>query len=118
MIEQLELLDRQLADLHAAGWRLTSLGNASYQIDATPPDHTPDDLTHVLARFAAEDSHSILAASACHAAIRKRRPLSPAAAVELLTSLTQTATPTTCPHGQPIVIALDRSFLEKQFDWR
>jgi DNA mismatch repair protein MutL len=117
-IEQLDLLDRQRDGLHAAGWRLTDLGHASYQIDATPPDLTADDLPHVLTRFAAEDAHSILAASACHAAIRKRRPLTPTAAVELLTALTHTPTPTTCPHGQPIIIALDRTFLEKQFDWR
>jgi DNA mismatch repair protein MutL len=117
-IEQLDLLDRQRDGLHAAGWRLTDLGHTRYQIDATPPDLSPDDLPHVLARFAAEDTHSILAASACHAAIRKRRPLTPAAAIELLQGLTSTSTPTTCPHGQPIVIALDRSFLEKQFGWR
>ena len=117
-IEQLDLLDRQRDGLHAAGWRLTDLGRATHQIDATPPDLSPDDLSHVLARFAAEDTHSILAACACHAAIRKRRPLTPAAAIELITALTQTSTPTTCPHGQPIVIALDRTFLEKQFGWR
>ena len=117
-IEQLDLLDLQRDGLHATGWRLTDLGHASYQIDATPPDLSPDDLPHVLSRFAAEDTHSILAASACHAAIRKRRPLTPTAAIELLTALTQTSTPTTCPHGQPIVIALDRTFLEQQFGWR
>jgi DNA mismatch repair protein MutL len=117
-IEQFDLLDRQRDGLHAAGWRLTDLGHASYQIDATPPDLSADDLPHVLARFAAEDTHSILAASACHAAIRKRRPITPTAAVELLTALTSTSTPTTCPHGQPIVINLDHAFLEKQFGWR
>jgi DNA mismatch repair protein MutL len=117
-IEQLDLLDRQRDGIHAAGWRTTDLGHGTIQIDATPADHAADDLPHVLARFAAEDTHSILAASACHAAIRKRRPITPAAAVELLTALTNTATPTTCPHGQPIIIALDRTFLEKQFDWR
>jgi len=117
-IEQLDLLDRQQTDLHAAGWRLTDLGHGTVQIGATPADLSPDDLPDVLARFAAEDTHSILAASACHAAIRKRRPLTPTAAIDLLTALTQTPTPTTCPHGQPIIIALDRTFLEKQFDWR
>jgi DNA mismatch repair protein MutL len=66
----------------------------------------------------AEHSDDLLAAAACHAAIRKRRPLSPAAAAELLEALTQTAHPTTCPHGQPIVLRLDRRFLERQFAWR
>lgn len=117
-IQQIDLLDRQRDGLDAAGWRLIDLGHAVVQVDATPSDLAPDDLPNVLARFAADDTHSILAASACHAAIRKRRPLTPSAAVELLTGLTNTSAPTTCPHGQPIVIALDRSFLEKQFGWR
>ncbi|WP_369075854.1 hypothetical protein, partial [Escherichia coli] len=69
-IELLDLYVRQRDGLHAAGWRISDLGDGVCQIAATPADLTADDLPHVLARFAAEETHSILAAAACHAAIR------------------------------------------------
>jgi DNA mismatch repair protein MutL len=115
---QLMLLDRNAADLRDSGWDWQELGPDRLLIRACPVDLTPDDLLHVIDRVSAESTHSVLAATACHAAIRKRRPLSPDAAVELLEALTTTPTPTTCPHGQPIVLNLDHAFLERQFGWR
>jgi DNA mismatch repair protein MutL len=111
-------LEARHDDLHGAGWRWQELGAGQLLVSACPVGLEPDDLRPILERFAAETAHSILAATACHAAIRKRRPLTPEAATGLLTALTATATPTTCPHGQPIVLNLDRGFLERQFGWR
>lgn len=114
----LALLDARRDDLHGAGWIWQELGLDHLLVSACPVGFEPDDLLPVIERFAAETTHSILAAAACHAAIRKRRPLTPDAALALLSALTATSTPTTCPHGQPIILNLDRVFLERQFGWR
>jgi DNA mismatch repair protein MutL len=111
-------LDARSDDLRGAGWQWSEFGADQLRVSACPDDLAPDDLIPIAERFAAETAHSIVAAAACHAAIRKRRPLTPETALELLRMLTQTSTPTTCPHGQPIVINLSRSFLEQQFGWR
>ncbi|MEX1157318.1 MAG: DNA mismatch repair endonuclease MutL, partial [Thermomicrobiales bacterium] len=57
-IEQIDLLDRQRSGLDAAGWRLTDLGHAQYQIDATPPDLTTAAHPHIHAPVAAQHTHS------------------------------------------------------------
>jgi DNA mismatch repair protein MutL len=111
-------LDARSDDLRGAGWQWSEFGADQILVSACPDGLAPDDLIPIAERFAAETAHSILAAAACHAAIRKRRPLTPETALALLRHLTQTSTPTTCPHGQPIVINLSHSFLEQQFGWR
>lgn len=114
----LTMLDTKADDLRGTGWDWEDIGANQLFVRACPTGLAPDDLLPIAERFTSESSHTILAATACHAAIRKRRPLSPDAAVELLEALTRTATPTTCPHGQPIAVNLDRAFLERQFGWR
>lgn len=104
--------------LRQAGWRWTEFGLDDVLVTASPAGLAPGDLPDVLTRYAAESAHDVLAAAACHAAIRKRRPLDPITAVALLEALTRTRAPATCPHGQPIVLNLDREFLERQFGWR
>lgn len=104
--------------LRRAGWRWTEFGLDDILVTASPSGIDPEELIAVLGRHAAESSHDVLAAAACHAAIRKRRPLDPATAVALLEALTRTPTPATCPHGQPIILNLDREFLEREFGWR
>jgi DNA mismatch repair protein MutL len=118
-LDALELarLHDRIDELTAAGWRLgTRLSGAT--VFGAPADLQPADLPAILLRAQLEEAGSLLAEAACHAAIRKRRPLQPAAAVELLSALTNCANPVTCPHGQPIVVRLDRAFLERQFEWR
>jgi len=105
-------------NLRRAGWRWDEFGLDDILVTGSPAGLAPNALPEILALHAAEPAHDVLAAAACHAAIRKRRPLDPATAVALLGALTLTRTPTTCPHGQPIVINLDRDFLERQFGWR
>jgi DNA mismatch repair protein MutL len=111
-------LDARGDDLRGAGWQWSEFGADQILVSACPDGFNPDDLVPIAERFAAETAHSILSAAACHAAIRKRRPLTPETALGLLRLLTATTAPTTCPHGQPIVINLSRSFLEQQFGWR
>lgn len=112
------LLQTRFDDLTESGWSLRDTGPGVWQVEAVPAGFDPEDLSAVLDRAIIDGSESILAAAACHAAIRKRRPLSPGVAHALLGALTNTAQPATCPHGQPIVLRLDRQFLERQFEWR
>jgi DNA mismatch repair protein MutL len=114
----MHLLDGHAEDLQRSGWSWSELGGLQIAVRACPAGISADDLIAIVERFARESEPSILAAAACHAAIRKRRPISPDGAAELLQALTMTSTPTTCPHGQPIVVNLDRTFLERQFGWR
>ncbi|MCO5177029.1 MAG: DNA mismatch repair endonuclease MutL [Thermomicrobiales bacterium] len=111
-------LEACTADALLSGWRWTEFGLDDVLVTAAPVDMEPADLPDVLAQLSAEPKHDIAAAAACHAALRKRRPLSPTTAVALIEALTQTRTPATCPHGQPIVLNLDHDFLERQFGWR
>lgn len=114
----LAALETSADALHDSGWRWTEFGLDDVLITASPAGMEPGELPEVLQRHAAEGSHDVLAAAACHAAIRKRRPLDPETAVALLEALTRTRVPATCPHGQPIILNLDRDFLERQFGWR
>ena len=110
-------LHERLHELTASGWRFESHG-AAVLVTSAPPELTPADLPAILLRAQLEDAGTLLAEAACHAAIRKRRPITPGAALELLSALSACANPVTCPHGQPIVVRLDRAFLERQFEWR
>lgn len=112
-----DLLAHVRGDLERAGWQLDLLPDR-VQINAVPPGLEPDDLLPLLRLHADDHTHSVLAAVACQAALRKHRALDQPTAVELLRALTTCAQPATCPHGQPIILHLDRAFLERQFEWR
>ena len=57
----------------------------------------------------------IAASAACHAAIKVHFPLTVAKMEWLLGALFRCATPTTCPHGRPIVLRIGREEIERGF---
>jgi DNA mismatch repair protein MutL len=59
--------------------------------------------------------HDLLATSACHAAVRKGDRLETREVEALLAALDETIWFPNCPHGRPILSALDRSELERRF---
>jgi DNA mismatch repair protein MutL len=59
--------------------------------------------------------HDLLATSACHAAVRKGDRLEAREVEALLAALDETLWFPNCPHGRPILSALDRSELERRF---
>jgi DNA mismatch repair protein MutL len=59
--------------------------------------------------------HYAVATAACHAATRKGDRLSPEEVEALLASLDQTVWLPNCPHGRPIMAALDEAELERRF---
>jgi len=52
---------------------------------------------------------------ACRAAIKSRTPLAPEKLRWLVERLLHTSSPTTCPHGRPIILRLSLRDLEKGF---
>jgi len=59
--------------------------------------------------------HDLLATSACHAAVRKGDRLELREVEALLAALDETLWFPNCPHGRPILSALDRGELERRF---
>lgn len=59
---------------------------------------------------------NILKLSACHAAVRFGDALQPNEINMIITSLTSTTNPYTCPHGRPTLIKLSRAELNKRFE--
>jgi DNA mismatch repair protein MutL len=64
---------------------------------------------------ASERRHRLAATVACHAAVRFGDPLGPAEQQGLLDQLAATPGGTTCPHGRPALLTLDRSALRRAF---
>jgi DNA mismatch repair protein MutL len=59
--------------------------------------------------------HYVAATAACHAAARKGDRLAPQEAEALLAALDETVWLPNCPHGRPIMAALDEVELERRF---
>jgi DNA mismatch repair protein MutL len=59
--------------------------------------------------------HHVAATAACHAAARKGDRLAPREVEALLAALDQTVWLPNCPHGRPIMAALDESEIERRF---
>ncbi|RIK39556.1 MAG: DNA mismatch repair endonuclease MutL [Chloroflexi bacterium] len=114
----LRLVEERNDELNDAGWIIELCPPHSAILHACPVGFEPGDLIGILEHAGTESNAPFLAAVACHNAIRKRQPLTVDAAEALLAALTLTTNPTTCPHGQPIILQLDHRFLERQFVWR
>jgi len=57
----------------------------------------------------------IAASLACHAAIKVNMPLAPEKMRWLIDRLLQTSSPTTCPHGRPVILRLKTKDILKGF---
>ena len=57
----------------------------------------------------------IAASLDCHAAIKVNMPLSPEKMRLLIDRLLQTSSPTTCPHGRPVILRLATRDILKGF---
>jgi DNA mismatch repair protein MutL len=59
--------------------------------------------------------HHVAATAACHAATRKGDRLSAPEVEALLAALDETVWLPNCPHGRPIMAALDETEIERRF---
>lgn len=123
------LVESTSAALAETGIILEPFGANSYLVRALPIELTrvPEGtaLRELLADVAAAWENEganikerLAANIACRAAIKAGRPLSSSSQSTLITALANAENPLFCPHGRPVIIAIDRSELERRFGRR
>ncbi|HEY6046644.1 MAG TPA: DNA mismatch repair endonuclease MutL [Pyrinomonadaceae bacterium] len=114
-------------ELEAYGFSLMRLSGRTVAIKSTPADLPASEARNVLsevldtvdaekrggARATLRDE--IAASLACHAAIKVNMPLAPEKMRWLIDRLLLTSSPTTCPHGRPVILRLATQDLLKGF---
>jgi DNA mismatch repair protein MutL len=115
------------AELESYGFELMRLSGRTVAIKATPADLPAGEARNMLAEIldtvdaekkgaARETLRDDIAASlACHAAIKVNMPLSPEKMRWLIDRLLKTSSPTTCPHGRPVILRLATRDILKGF---
>jgi len=124
---QASAFDLVAAELEAYGFDLMRLSGRTVAIKATPADLPASEARNVLAevldtvetekRGAARATlrDEIAASIACHAAIKVNMPLAPEKMRWLIDRLLLTSSPTTCPHGRPVILRLATQDILKGF---
>ncbi len=114
-------------ELESYGFELMRLSGRTVAIKATPADLPASEARNVLAevldtvdsekRGAARATlrDEIAASLACHAAIKVNMPLAPEKMRWLVDRLLMTSSPTTCPHGRPVILRLTTQDILKGF---
>jgi len=124
---QAAAFDTVVEELEAYGFDLMRLSGRTVAIKATPADLPASEARNVLAevldtvdsekRGAARANlrDEIAASLACHAAIKVNMPLAPEKMRWLIDRLLLTSSPTTCPHGRPVILRLTTQDILKGF---
>jgi DNA mismatch repair protein MutL len=124
---QASVFDALVPELEIYGFELMRLSGRTVAIKATPADLPASEARNMLAELLdtvdAEKKGSaratlrdeIAASLACHAAIKVNMPLAPEKMRWLIDRLMQTSSPTTCPHGRPVILRLKTRDILKGF---
>lgn len=124
---QAAVFDNLAPELESYGFELMRLSGRTVAIKATPADLPAGEARNMLSELLdtvdAEKKESaretlrdeIAASLACHAAIKVNMPLAPEKMRWLIDRLLQTSSPTTCPHGRPVILRLTRRDILKGF---
>jgi DNA mismatch repair protein MutL len=124
---QAAAFDVAAEELEAYGFELMRLSGRTVAIKSTPADLPASEARNVLAevldtvdaekRGAARATlrDEIAASLACHAAIKVNMPLAPEKMRWLIDRLLITSSPTTCPHGRPVILRLAMQDILKGF---
>src|SRR6476660_6516001 len=124
---QAAVFDDLAPELEKYGFELMRLSGRTVAIKATPADLPASEARNMLAELldtvdsekkntARETLRDEIAASlACHAAIKVNMPLAPEKMRWLIDRLLQTSSPTTCPHGRPVILRLTTRDILKGF---
>jgi DNA mismatch repair protein MutL len=124
---QAAAFDGIAAELEGYGFELMRLSGRTVAIKATPADLPASEarnvLSEVLDSVDAEKrgksrevlSDEIAASLACHSAIKVNMPLAPEKMRWLIDRLLLTSSPTTCPHGRPVILRLTTQDILKGF---
>ena len=124
---QATVFDSVAPELESYGFELMRLSGRTVAIKATPADLPASEARNMLAevldtvdsekRGAARATlrDEIAASLACHAAIKVNMPLAPEKMRWLIDRLLMTSSPTTCPHGRPVILRLATQDILKGF---
>lgn len=124
---QAAVFDQLAPELENYGFDLMRLSGRTVAIKATPADLPASEARNMLFELletvdpekkgsARETLRDEIAASlACHAAIKVNMPLAPEKMRWLIDRLLQTSSPTTCPHGRPVILRLKTRDILKGF---
>jgi len=124
---QVSIFDVIATELESYGFELMRLSGRTVAIKAAPADLPAGEARNMLAEIldtvdaekkgaARETLRDDIAASlACHAAIKVNMPLSPEKMRWLIDRLLKTSSPTTCPHGRPVILRLATRDILKGF---
>jgi len=124
---QAAVFDQLAPELEKYGFDLMRLSGRTVAIKATPADLPASEARNMLYELletvdaekkgsARETLRDEIAASlACHAAIKVNMPLAPEKMRWLIDRLLQTSSPTTCPHGRPVILRLKTRDILKGF---
>jgi DNA mismatch repair protein MutL len=115
------------SELESYGFGLMRLSGRTVAIRATPADLPASEARNMLAEVLdtvdaekqgvvrATLRDEIAASLACHAAIKVNTPLAPEKMRWLIDRLLTTSSPTTCPHGRPVILRLATRDILKGF---
>ncbi len=124
---QASAFDAVAEELEAYGFELMRLSGRTVAIKSAPADLPASEARNVLSevletvdtekRGAARATlrDEIAASLACHAAIKVNMPLAPEKMRWLIDRLLLTSSPTTCPHGRPVILRLATQDILKGF---
>ena len=124
---QAAVFDSVSEELENYGFDLMRLSGRTVAINAVPADLPTSEARNMLAEIldtveaekkgnARETLRDEIAASlACHAAIKVNMPLAPEKMRWLIDRLLVTSSPTTCPHGRPVILRLTTRDILKGF---
>jgi DNA mismatch repair protein MutL len=124
---QAAVFDDLLPEFESYGFELMRLSGRTVAIRAIPADLPRGEARNMLAELldtvdaekknTARDTlrEEIAASLACHAAIKVNMPLAPEKMRWLIDRLLQTSSPTTCPHGRPVILRLSTRDILKGF---
>jgi DNA mismatch repair protein MutL len=124
---QAAAFDTVAEELEEYGFGLMRLSGRTVAVRAVPSDLPAGEARNLLAELldsidADKRTHAraalderLAAALACHAAVKSNTVLSTEKMRWLVDRLLQTASPTTCPHGRPVILRLATHDIEKSF---
>jgi DNA mismatch repair protein MutL len=124
---QAAAFDVVAAELETYGFALMRLSGRTVAIKAVPADLPAGEARNMLAEVLetvdaekrgtarATLRDEIAASLACRAAIKVNTPLAPEKMRWLIDRLLKTSSPTTCPHGRPVILRLATRDIEKGF---
>ena len=114
-------------ELENVGFALMQLSGRTIAVKAVPTDLPPSEVRNLLAEIldsldsvkrgnARETLRDDIAASlACKAAVKVNMKLTPEKMQWLVDKLLLTSSPTTCPHGRPVILRLTMKDIERGF---